>query len=73
MKGARITRLQMAALLGFVLVLALINVLGMLALLVGLFVTIPITSRAFAHAYRALTVNAGPPPAMMAPTATPGT
>ena len=57
-ESARITRGYKWQLLGFVLVLALINVLGMLALLVGLFVTIPVTSLAFAHAYRALTANA---------------
>ena len=72
-ESARITRGYKWQLLGFVLVLALINVLGMLALLVGLFVTIPVTSLAFAHAYRALSANAGPPPAIMAPTATPAT
>jgi uncharacterized membrane protein len=59
------------ALLGFVLVLALINLLGVLALGVGLLVSIPVSSLAFVHGYCTLTANAGPPPAIMAPTATP--
>jgi len=59
------------ALLGFVLMLALINLLGVLALGVGLLVSIPVSSLAFVHAYRTLTANAGPPPAITAPTATP--
>jgi uncharacterized membrane protein len=37
-----------------------------LALLVGLLVTVPVTSLAFVHAYRALTANAGAPPAITA-------
>ena len=71
-ESARLTRGYKWQLLGFVLVLALINFVGALALLVGLFVTIPVTSLAFAHAYRALAANAGPPPAIMAPSALPG-
>ena len=60
-ESARITRGYKWPLLGFVLVLALINVVGLLALVVGLLVTVPVTSLAFAHAYRALTANAGAP------------
>jgi len=71
-ESARLTRGYKWQLLGFVLVLALINFVGALALLVGLFVTIPVTSLAFVQAYRALSANAGPPPAIMAPSALPG-
>jgi uncharacterized membrane protein len=58
------------ALLGFLLVLALINLLGVLALGVGLLVSIPVSSLAFVHAYRVLGGRAAPD-AAMAPTATP--
>jgi len=71
-ESARLTRGYKWQLLGFVLVLALINFVGALALLVGLFVTIPVTSLAFVQAYRALSANAGLPPAIMAPSALPG-
>jgi uncharacterized membrane protein len=63
-ESARITRGYKWPLLGFVLVLALINVVGALALVVGLLVTVPVTSLAFARAYRALTENAGALPAV---------
>jgi uncharacterized membrane protein len=72
-ESRRITRGYKWQLLGFVLVLTLINLVGALAVLVGLLVTIPVTSLAFVHAYRALTANAGAPPAVMAPQATPVT
>lgn len=65
-ESRRITRGYKWQLLGFVLVLTLINLVGALALLVGLLVTVPVTSLAFVHAYRALTVNAGASPAVMA-------
>ncbi len=65
-ESARITRGYKWQLLGFVLVLTLINLAGALALLVGLLVTVPVTSLAFAHAYRALSANAGAPPALAA-------
>ncbi len=61
-ESARITRGYKWQLLGFVVVLALINLVGMLALVVGLLVSVPVTSLAFAHAYRALTANAGGAP-----------
>jgi uncharacterized membrane protein len=67
----RITRGHKWPLLGFVLVLTLINLLGLLALVVGLLVSIPVSTLAFVHAYRVLTANAGAPPAIMATTATP--
>ena len=41
-------------LLGFVLLLLLINIAGLLALVVGLFVSIPVSTLAFTHAYRVL-------------------
>lgn len=63
---ARITHGYKWQLLGFVLVLTVINIAGALALLVGLLVTVPVTSLAFVHAYRALSANAGAPPAITA-------
>ncbi len=50
-------------LLGFTLLLLLINLLGALALIVGLLVTIPVSTLAFVHAYRVLGGKAGTPPA----------
>jgi uncharacterized membrane protein len=50
----RITRGHKWPLFGFVLLLLLINVLGVLALIVGLLVSIPVSTLAFVHAYRAL-------------------
>jgi uncharacterized membrane protein len=50
----RITRGYKWPLFGFVLLLLLINVLGVLALIVGLLVSIPVSTLAFVHAYRAL-------------------
>jgi uncharacterized membrane protein len=47
-------------LLGFVLLLMLINLAGLLALVVGLLVSIPVSTLAFTHAYRVL---GGPAPA----------
>ena len=63
----RITYGHKWRLLGFTLVLLLVNVLGAIALLVGLLVTIPVSSLAFTHVYRALS-GATPPQdaAMMA-------
>lgn len=55
-----ITKGKRWQLLGFVLLLVLINVAGMLALGIGLLVTIPVSTLAFTHAYRVL---AGPAPA----------
>jgi hypothetical protein len=46
-------------LLGFVILLALINFAGLLALVVGLLVTVPVTLLAFAYAYRVLSRRAG--------------
>ena len=63
----RITRGHKWNLLGFTLVLVLINLLGVLALLVGLLVSIPVSSLAFAHVYRLLAGRTVPDAAMMAP------
>jgi uncharacterized membrane protein len=41
-------------LLGFILLLTLINIAGLLALVVGLLVTVPVSTLAFVHAYRVL-------------------
>jgi uncharacterized membrane protein len=50
----QLTRGHKWPLLGFVLLLVLINLLGVLALVVGLLVSIPVTTLAFVHAYRVL-------------------
>ena len=50
----RITRGHKWPLLGFLLVLMLINIAGLMALVVGLLVTIPVSSLAVTHAYRVL-------------------
>jgi len=50
----RITRGHKWPLLGLVLLLVLINLLGVLALVVGLLVSIPVSTLAFVHAYRVL-------------------
>jgi uncharacterized membrane protein len=55
-----ITKGKRWPLLGFILLLLLINIAGLLALVVGLLVTIPVSTLAFAHAYRVL---GGPAPA----------
>jgi uncharacterized membrane protein len=48
-------------LLGFTLVLVLINLLGVIALVVGLLVSIPVSSLAVTHAYRVLSGRTPPP------------
>jgi uncharacterized membrane protein len=50
----RITRGHKWPLLGLVALLILINVLGVLALVVGLLVSIPVSTFAFVQAYRSL-------------------
>jgi uncharacterized membrane protein len=60
----RITRGHKWQLLGFGIVLTLINLLGVLALVVGLLVSIPVSTLAFAHAYRVLSGRAGATPAV---------
>ena len=50
----RLTRGHKWRLFGFVLLLVLINVLGVLALVVGLLVSIPVSTLAVVHAYRVL-------------------
>jgi uncharacterized membrane protein len=63
-ESKRITYGYKWPLLGFALVLALINLLGLLALVVGLLVSIPVTTLAFVHAYRALSNRAPTAPAV---------
>ncbi len=59
----RITRGHKWKLFGFVLLLALVNVLGLLVLVVGLLVSIPVSVLAFVHAYRVLGGDAAMRPA----------
>jgi uncharacterized membrane protein len=61
-ESKRITTGHKWQLLGFTLMLVLINLLGLAALIVGLFVSIPVSSIAFAHAYRMLSGKAGTRP-----------
>ncbi|MGV1014574.1 MAG: hypothetical protein ACOYB4_06355 [Methyloceanibacter sp.] len=61
-ESRRITRGARWQLLGFVLVAVLINLLGAIALGVGLLVTIPVTTLAFVQAYRVLSAKAGAEP-----------
>ena len=58
----RITRGHKWSLLGFSLQLVLINLLGLVALIVGLLVSIPVSTLAFVHAYRVLGGKAGTHP-----------
>jgi uncharacterized membrane protein len=60
----RLTRGYKWPLFGFVLLLLLVNVLGLLALIVGLLVSIPVSTLAFVHAYRTLGGRPGLPPAV---------
>jgi uncharacterized membrane protein len=53
-ESSRMTEGRKWQLLGFVLLLILINIVGALLLLVGLLVTMPVTMIALAHAYRTL-------------------
>ncbi len=59
-ESGRITRGYKWQLLGFVAVLMLVNLLGVLALVVGLLVSIPVSTLAFVHIYRILAGKAGP-------------
>lgn len=58
-ESARLTRGHRWALLGLFLMTALVNIVGALLLVVGLLVTIPVTSLAIVHAYRTLQQKAG--------------
>ena len=60
----RITRGHKWPLLGFLLLLMLVNLGGLLAFIVGLLVTIPVSSLAVTHAYRVLGGRAAPDAAM---------
>jgi uncharacterized membrane protein len=57
-ESARITKGNRLNLFGLLLLLILLNLLGAICLLVGLLVTIPITTLAVVHAYRTLSGNA---------------
>ena len=58
-ESRRITRGHKWKLLGFVLTIVGINILGLICLLVGLLVSIPVSSLAMVHAYRTLSKSAG--------------
>jgi len=55
----RITKGSKWELFILIIVLAVLNLLGAIALLIGLFITIPVTALATVHAYRTLEHKAG--------------
>ena len=61
----RLTRGHKWQLFGFVLLLLIVNLLGLLALVVGLLVSIPVSTLAFVQAYRVVGGKAGTPDAAM--------
>lgn len=60
-ESRRITDGHKWNLLGFALALIGINILGLLCLVVGLLVSVPVSSLAIVHAYRVLSAKAGAP------------
>ncbi|HTR18586.1 MAG TPA: hypothetical protein VMH91_01235 [Candidatus Paceibacterota bacterium] len=58
-ESARITKSHRWGILWFLVLCLLLNVLGLVCLIVGLLVTIPVTSLALVHAYRTLEQKAG--------------
>ena len=64
-ESRRITYGHKWSLLGFTLMLVLINLLGLIALVVGLLVSIPVSSLAVTHAYRVLSGRTPPQDAAM--------
>jgi uncharacterized membrane protein len=61
-ESRRLTRGHKWQLFTFTVLLFLINLLGLLALIVGIFVSIPVSALAFVHAYRALGGRVEPSP-----------
>ena len=59
----RLTHGNRWSLFGFLLLIVLVNLLGLVVLLVGLLVSIPVSTLAFVHAYRVLGGKAGTLPA----------
>lgn len=70
-ESARITKGRKWELLLFVLIAFVLNLVGAIALLVGLLVSIPVTTLALVHAYRELAKSAGAPATVPPPAATP--
>ena len=66
-ESKRITTGYKWKLFGLGLVLTLLNIVGLLALIVGLLVTVPVTILAFTRAYRELSARAGVPATVPAP------
>ena len=59
-ESAMITKGHRWALLGFLVLIILINILGVICLVVGLLVSIPVTGLATVHAYRTLSSHTHP-------------
>lgn len=57
-ESARMTKGHRWDLLAFLLLIIIINIIGVLCIVVGLLITIPVTGLATAHAYRALSKTA---------------
>jgi uncharacterized membrane protein len=53
-KSATMTKGHMGKLIGYMLVLGLINIIGFLCLIIGLLITIPVTKLAIAYLYQQL-------------------
>ena len=65
-ESSRITRGHRWTLLGLALLVVLVNLLGLLALVVGLLVSVPVSWIALAHVYRVLARRTAPDAAMAA-------
>jgi len=61
-ESMRITKGHRWMLLWFIILCLLLNVVGLICIIIGLFVTIPVTGLAVVHAYRSLSQKAGPSP-----------
>lgn len=59
-ESMRLTKGKRWKLLGFVLALVLVNLVGVIALIVGLFVSVPVSIFAAVHMYRSLSGNTTP-------------
>jgi uncharacterized membrane protein len=65
-ESARLTRGNRWNLFTLIIAILLINLVGLLALVVGLFVSVPISALAMVHAYRTLQKNTLPPAPVVA-------
>lgn len=66
-ESLRITKGHRLMIIGFLIVIALLNILGLIFLIVGILVTAPTTSLALMHLYRTLSASAQSAPAVASP------